>query len=79
MLSNQAYDILNKIQRWLPAIGAFYLTLCKIWNFPLGSEVNATIVAVCALIAALLEVSTVQYNKEQFPKDIDDDGMGMTD
>lgn len=79
MLSNELYDILNKIQRWLPAIGAFYLTLCKIWGFPLGSEVNATIVAVCALIAALLEVSTVQYNKSQFPKEEDTDGMGMTD
>lgn len=29
-MSNRLYDILSKIQRWLPALGVFYLTICKI-------------------------------------------------
>ena len=64
MISNTLYDILNKIQRWLPAVGIFYLTIAKIWNLPLGSQINETVLAVCTLFAAFLEVSTSQYNKK---------------
>ena len=63
MISNKFYDILNKIQRWLPAVGVFYLTISKIWGIPFGSEINDTIVAVATLLAAFLEISTSQYNK----------------
>ena len=63
-LSNQAYDILSKIQRWLPAIGIFYLALCQIWNFPYGDEVNKTILALAAFLAATLEISTGRYHAE---------------
>lgn len=63
MISNKLYDILNKIQRWLPAVGVFYLTISKIWNIPFGSEINDTVVAVATLMAAFLEISTSQYNK----------------
>lgn len=62
-LSNQAYDILSKIQRWLPAIGIFYLALCQIWNFPYGDEVNKTILALAAFLAATLEISTGKYHE----------------
>ena len=61
MMSNTAYDILSKIQRWLPALGAFYLGLCKVWGFPCGSEVNETIALAAALLAATLEISTARY------------------
>jgi hypothetical protein len=63
ILSNNVYDILNKLQRWLPAVGIFYLTVATIWGLPFGDQVNQTIVAVCTLLAAYLEVSTSQYNK----------------
>lgn len=63
-MSNKLYDILTKIQRWLPALGAFYLGLCQVWNLPLGDEVNQTIVLVATLLAATLEISTVQYHKK---------------
>lgn len=63
-LSNKAYDILSKIQRWLPAIGIFYLALCQIWNFPYGDEVNKTILALAAFLAATLEISTGRYHAE---------------
>ena len=62
-MSDKTYDILNKIQRWLPALGAFYLGICEVWGAPMGNEVNKTIVLLAALIAATLEISTVQYHK----------------
>lgn len=65
MMSNKTYDILSKVQRWLPALGAFYLGLCKVWDLPLGSEINETIVLVATLLATTLEISTVQYQKAQ--------------
>lgn len=64
-MSNKLYDVLTKIQRWLPALGAFYLGLCQVWKFPLGDEVNQTIVLIATLLAATLEISTVQYHKRQ--------------
>lgn len=62
LMSNKLYDILNKIQRWLPALGVFYLAMCKIWGFQYGDEVNKTILAVTALLAATLEISTGKYH-----------------
>lgn len=63
--SNKAYDILNKVQRWLPAVGIFYLALCQIWSFPFGEQVNNTIVAVATLLATTLEISNGQYLKDK--------------
>lgn len=37
-LDNKLYDILNKVQRWLPALGILYLALCQIWNLPYGQN-----------------------------------------
>ena len=62
IMSNSVYDILNKIQRWLPALGVFYLAMCQIWGFQYGDEVNKTILAVTALLAATLEISTGKYH-----------------
>lgn len=63
MMSNVTYDILSRLERWLPALGAAYLALAAIWNLPLGDQINQTIAVVCTLLAATLEVSTYQYNK----------------
>ena len=64
-MSNRLYDILSKIQRWLPALGVFYLAICKIWSLPWGGEVNDTIVAVATLLAATLEISSGRYYKAE--------------
>lgn len=64
-MSDKLYDLLNKIQRWLPSVGVFYLALCKIWNLPLGDEINQTIVAIATFLAMTLEVSTTSYHKKQ--------------
>jgi hypothetical protein len=66
MLTNNLYDVLSKIQRFLPALGIFYLALAQIWGLPFGDQVNMTIAAIATLLGALLEVSTGIYlrNKE---------------
>lgn len=63
-LDNKLYDILNKVQRWLPALGILYLALCQIWNLPYGQAINNTIVAVAAFLATTLEISTGIYHKD---------------
>lgn len=63
-LENTLYDILNKIQRWLPALGVLYLALCTIWNLPYGQQINNTIIAIATFLAATLEISTGVYHKD---------------
>ena len=60
-MSNEIYDIVNKIERWLPALGAAYVGLAAIWGWPLSDQINQTIAVICTLIAATLEVSTARY------------------
>ena len=69
-MSNKVYDVLKYIaQIVLPALGALYFALAKIWNFPYGTEVVGTIAAVDTFLGALLKLSTDQYNKENRPPD----------
>lgn len=64
-MSNKTYDILKFIaQIVLPAIGALYFALAKIWKFPFAEEIVGTISAVDAFLGAILKISTIQYNKE---------------
>ena len=63
-MNNKLYDILNKVQRWLPALGILYLALCQIWNLPYGQAINNTIVAIAAFLATTLEISTGVYHKD---------------
>lgn len=63
LLNNKTYDILNKLQRWLPSLGVFYLALCAIWGWPYGDNINATVVAVATFMAATLEVLDSNYQK----------------
>lgn len=67
MLTNELYDILSKIQRFLPALGVFYLALAQIWGLPFGDEINMTIAALATLLGTALEISTGIYlkNKEK--------------
>ena len=62
-MSNKAYDIINKIQRFLPALGAFYLVLVEVWGLPYGDAVNKTVVALATLLAVFLEVMTNKWKE----------------
>lgn len=63
-MSNRTYDILKWIaQIVLPAVGALYFALAKIWGFPYATEIVGTISAVDAFLGALLGISSSQYNK----------------
>lgn len=65
-LSNKAYDVLKYISRYvLPAIGALYFTIAKIWGLPLGAEICATCSAVCVAINTALGISSEQYYKDK--------------
>lgn len=65
MFTNKAYDVLSKVQRWLPSLGLFYVAISKIWGLPWGNEVNETIVALATLLAATLEVSSSRYYRTE--------------
>ena len=65
-MSNKVYDVLKYIALiLLPALGALYFALAKIWGFPYATEIVGTISAVDAFLGALLQISTNQYNKDQ--------------
>lgn len=64
-MSDKLYDILSKIQRWLPALGLAYLGLCKVWGLMYGSEVNETLVIIATLLATTLEISSANYFKDK--------------
>lgn len=64
-MPNELYDVLSKLQRWLPALGVFYLAISAIWGFPYGDKVNETVLAVSTLLAATLEVSTMVYLRDK--------------
>lgn len=64
MMSNKCYDTLKWIaQIVLPAVGALYFALAKIWGLPYATEIVGTISAVDAFLGALLGISSSQYNK----------------
>ena len=73
-LNNKVYDIWNKIQRWLPAVAVLYLALSQIWGLPYGDKINETIMAICAFLASILEVSSAKYYKEL--KEEKEEGQG---
>ena len=57
-MSNKAYDIINKIQRFLPTLGGFYLVLVAAWGLPYGEPINKTIVGLAGVLAVFLEIWT---------------------
>lgn len=65
-MSNKVYDILKFIaQLLLPALATLWATLGKIWNWPLVTEIAATICAIDTFLGALLGISSAQYKKDQ--------------
>lgn len=64
MLSNRVYDVLKwVVMVVIPACTTAYVGLATIWNFPCAEEVAKTSAVVCALLGALLGISTAEYRK----------------
>ena len=63
-MTDKTYDIINKVQRWLVALGVFYLAIAEIWHLPYANAINNTIVAVGTLLATVLEVATTKWQKD---------------
>lgn len=62
-MTDKAYDLLVIVQRWLAALGVLYLAISAIWGLPFGDEINQSIVAVCAFLAAIIEIQKSVWNK----------------
>lgn len=64
MIPNKAYDVLKWLTMIvLPALATAYVSLAPVWGWPYADEVVKTVTAVCALLGALLGISTAEYNK----------------
>lgn len=67
-LSNRAYDILKEIALvWLPALGALYVGLAKIWGFPFPAEIAGSVALIDTFMGAVLHISSKQYYQELDP------------
>lgn len=63
-MSNRVYDVINKIQRFLPTLGGFYLVLVAAWGLPYGEPINKTIVGLAGVLAVFLEIWTGVWKKQ---------------
>ena len=67
-MSNAVYDVMKEIALvWLPALGALYVGLAKIWNFPYPAEIAGTVALVDTFLGAVLHISTKNYYDELDP------------
>ena len=65
ILSDRTFDALKWIALYLlPALGTLYFALSGIWGLPYGEAIVGTITAIDTFIAAILGISTANYNKE---------------
>ena len=63
-LNDKIYDVLKWIALIvIPAVGALYFGLAKIWGFPYGTEIVGTLTLIDTFLGALLGISTASYNK----------------
>lgn len=65
-LSNKAFDTIRFLCEILvPAIGALYFGLSKLWGLPHGQEIVGTCACVSTFLGALVGVSRANYNKTE--------------
>lgn len=71
MISNRCYDILKwVVMIAIPALTTAYVGLSGVWGWPYATEVAKTSAVVCALLGALLGISTAEYNKMEPPDEM---------
>lgn len=65
-MSDKVYNTLKNIALIvLPATGALYFALAKIWNFPYGEEIVGSLDAIGVFLGAILKISSTVYYKKQ--------------
>lgn len=63
-LSNKVYDFIKFLTVvFLPALGTLYFALSQMWGLPAGEAVLGTMMAVQVFIAAIIGISTKQYEE----------------
>ena len=68
IMSNGLYDILKWIVMIvIPALTTAYVGLAAIWGWPYATEVAKTSAVICALLGALLGISTAEYRRTEPP------------
>ena len=66
-LTNKIYDVLKWIVAIvLPATATLYTALGGIWALPFVDEIPATIVAIDTFLGAVLMISSMNYNKDNY-------------
>lgn len=67
-IPDHIYDVLKWIVMIVfPALTTAYVGLAAIWRWPFPEEVAKTSAIICALLGALLGISTAEYRKNQPP------------
>ena len=63
-MSNKAYDIIKWVFTVvLPALTTLYVTLAMIWGWSYTEQIAATMTAIITCGCALLNISSVNYQK----------------
>ena len=71
-MSNKLYDTLKWIALVLiPALGALYFGLSKIWSFPMGEEIVGTLTTIDTFLGTLLGISNVKYKNAMLEDAVD--------
>lgn len=64
-MSNKLYDVLKWIAMiLLPALGALYFGIARIWGLPYAEEVVGTITCIDTFLGALLGISCAKYKEK---------------
>jgi hypothetical protein len=62
LLGDKMYNFVKKlVQVIIPAGGALYFALSKIWGFPHGEDVVGSLMAVATFLGVVLGISSAQY------------------
>jgi len=63
-MSNKVYDVLKKLQRFLPSVSVFLATILALYSVKAQTVaiVVGTVDAIAVLLGAALEISTANYN-----------------
>lgn len=64
-ITNKQYDTLKTIALIITPILAFLASLVRIWDFPYGEQIIATLTALDTLIGAIVIIANRQYKGDE--------------